>query len=234
MKDYGVRADRVRVVPGGVDAARYDRPRPTSEAKALLGWPQDRPVVVAVRRLAQRMGLDNLIRAMPEVTRRVPEALLMIAGRGPQRSELDAQVAALGLADNVRFLGFIADDDLPLVYRAADIAVMPSRELEGFGLTAVEALAAGTPVLVTPVGGLTGGGPWPRSGLGAAGLRAAAPRARHRSSLDGRGTAAGSRPMYGVRAQHLRLADHRPCRGGGLSGDSLNPGAGTPHALTER
>ena len=59
--------------------------RPPPEARALLGWPQDRPVVVAVRRLAQRMGLDNLISAMPEVTRQVPETLLMIAGRGPQR-----------------------------------------------------------------------------------------------------------------------------------------------------
>ena len=97
-------------------------------------------------------------------------------------------MAALGLADNVRFLGFVADDDLPLVYRAADIAIMPSRELEGFGLTAVEALAAGTPVLVTPVGGLPEVVRGLDPALGAAGVRAAAPRARHRSSLEGQST----------------------------------------------
>ena len=100
------------------------------------------------------MGLATLISAMDEVRRRVPEALLLIAGQGPVRTTLEAQVADLQLADHVRFLGFVPDTDLPTVYRAADLVIMPSLQLEGFGLTAVEALAAGTPALVTPVGGL--------------------------------------------------------------------------------
>ena len=58
------------------------------------------------------------------------------------------------MATKIRFLGFVPDDDLPLIYRAADINVVPSRSLEGFGLTAAEALAAGTASMVTPVGGL--------------------------------------------------------------------------------
>ena len=100
------------------------------------------------------MGLATLISAMDEVRRRVPEVLLLIAGQGPLRPTLEAQVAELQLADHVRFLGFVPDADLPTVYRAADLVIMPSLQLEGFGLTAVEALAAGTPALVTPVGGL--------------------------------------------------------------------------------
>ncbi len=151
---YGVREDRVRVIPGGVEVARFSRSESRTEARMVLGWPTDRPIVLTARRLAHRMGLGNLIEAMGEVRRRVPDALLLIAGKGPMLPVLEAQVANLQLADHVRFLGFISDATLPLAYRASDLTIMPTRELEGFGLAAVESLAAGTPVLVTPVGGL--------------------------------------------------------------------------------
>ena len=85
---------------------------------------------------------------------RVPDALVLIAGTGPLRAELEARVAALGLAHHVRFLGFVPDADLPTAYRAADLTVVPTTALEGFGLITVESLAAGTPCVVTPVGGL--------------------------------------------------------------------------------
>jgi len=154
VDDYHVREDRVRIVPGGVDAGRFACRESPAEARAALGWPSDRPIVLTARRLAQRMGLGNLIEAMAEVRRQVPDALLLIAGKGSQRAALEAQVASLDLADHVRFLGFVADDMLPLAYRGSDLTIMPTLALEGFGLAAVEALAAGTPVLVTPVGGL--------------------------------------------------------------------------------
>jgi len=100
------------------------------------------------------MGLENLISAMATVRRAVPEALLLIAGRGPLAAELDARIEALDLHDHVRLLGFLPDDALPLAYRAADLTIVPTVALEGFGLITIESLAAGTPVLVTPVGGL--------------------------------------------------------------------------------
>jgi glycosyltransferase involved in cell wall biosynthesis len=59
-----------------------------------------------------------------------------------------------GLQNHVRFLGFVADEMLPHLYRAADLSVVPTRALEGFGLVAAESIAAGTPALVTPIGGL--------------------------------------------------------------------------------
>jgi glycogen(starch) synthase len=67
---------------------------------------------------------------------------------------IESRISSLGLGDRVRLLGFLPDSSLPSAYQAADISIVPSTSLEGFGLTTVESLACGTPVLVTPVGGL--------------------------------------------------------------------------------
>jgi glycosyltransferase involved in cell wall biosynthesis len=91
---------------------------------------------------------------MQTVVKAVPEVLLCIGGTGPLGSVLEKQVAEAGLGRSIRFLGYIPEKDLPDAYRAADFNVVPSVALEGFGLVAAEALAAGTPSLVTPVGGL--------------------------------------------------------------------------------
>lgn len=153
-RDYRIPGDLIRVVPGGVDAARFDLADSRAEARARLEWPKDRPVVFSVRRLVHRMGLSNLIDAANEVRRRVPDAMFLIAGRGPMGDSLRQQIAALGLNQTVKLLGYVPDADLPRAYRAADMTIVPSTSLEGFGLVAVESLAAGTPALVTPVGGL--------------------------------------------------------------------------------
>ena len=151
---YGVPLEAVRVVPGGVDTQRFATGLTRAQARHRLGWPQDRPLVLTVRRLQRRMGLETLVAAMKTVRDTVPEALLMIAGQGPLTTALKARIDALGLHEHVRLLGFVPDADLPPAYRAADLTVVPTVALEGFGLVTVEALAAGTPVLVTPVGGL--------------------------------------------------------------------------------
>lgn len=151
---YGVQPERIHRVPGGVDADRYDLPDSRHQARARLGWPQGRPILLTVRRLVKRMGLTALVDAMVELRRRVPDVLLVVAGRGPEAAALQDRIGALGLEEHVRLLGFVPDAHLPLAYRAADLCVMPSQALEGFGLTALESLAAGTPVMVTPVGGL--------------------------------------------------------------------------------
>ncbi|WP_226833967.1 glycosyltransferase family 4 protein [Acidithiobacillus ferrooxidans] len=154
VERYGVDPARVRIVPGGVDAGRFEGVPDPAVARDRLGWPQDRPIVFAVRRLVRRMGLEDLIEAMVEVRRRVPDVLLLIGGRGPLQGELTARIEQLGLTDHVRLLGYLSDEALLLAYRAADITVVPTVALEGFGLIVAESLAAGTPTLVTPVGGL--------------------------------------------------------------------------------
>ena len=151
---YGVSAERIRVIPGGVDLDRFSTGLTQQEAREQLGWPQDRPLLLAVRRLVLRMGLEDLLAAMKEVSKRVPEALLLVAGTGPLVGALSDRIRSLGLTNNVRLLGFVPDRDLPMAYRAANLTVVPSVALEGFGLIVAESLAAGTPALVTPGGGL--------------------------------------------------------------------------------
>lgn len=151
---YGIDPERVRIVPGGVETDRFDTDLTRREARLHLGWPTDRPIVLSVRRLARRMGLDRLITAIGRVRERERDVLLLIAGKGPIAEELKDQAEAAGLGDHVGFLGFVPEDDLPIAYRAADLSIVPTVALEGFGLTTVESLAAGTPVLVTPNGGL--------------------------------------------------------------------------------
>lgn len=153
-RDYHVPPEQIRVVPGAADLARFAVDESREAARRLLGWPTDRPILVAVRRLVRRTGVDRLIEAMPLVVEQIPGVVLFVGGTGGLRAELERRVRTLGLHDNVRFLGYVADEQLPYVYRAADLNVIPTIALEGFGLTAVEALAAGTPSLVTPIGGL--------------------------------------------------------------------------------
>ena len=149
---YGVAPERIVKIPGAVELQRF---RPAADRAAVrreLGLPEGHPLLLTVRNLESRMGLDLLLRAMARVRARVPEALLLIGGAGSLRAELEALSAALGLDGHVRFLGFIPDRALPAFYQAADVFVLPTRELEGFGLVTVEALACGTPVLGTRVG----------------------------------------------------------------------------------
>jgi glycogen(starch) synthase len=154
QQDYGVAADRIHVIAGGVDAARFDALPSRAEARRVLGWEPDLPTVVTVRRLVRRTGVDRLIAAVPALRTRVPDVRILVAGDGPERAALEAQARSLGVAEAVRILGFVPEDQLPLAYRAADLTVVPSISLEGFGLIVPESLAAGTPALVTPVGGL--------------------------------------------------------------------------------
>jgi len=151
---YGVSPRCIRMVPGGVDVNRFTIDLTRREAREQLGWPQDRPILLVVRRLVRRMGLEHLVAAIDQARKRIPEALLLVVGKGPLAKALSDQVQLLGLSKNVRMLGFMPDEDLPMAYRAANLTVVPSVAFEGFGLTVVESLAAGTPALVTPVGGL--------------------------------------------------------------------------------
>lgn len=148
--DYGVDQRRISVVPPGIEGWRFTGLPDRATARVRLGLHEEGPLLASVRRLVPRMGLDLLLEAVA----RVPQVRLVIAGDGPQRVVLAAQADALGITDRVAFLGRVPDDDLPLVFAAADLSVVPTRELEGFGYVVIESYAAGTPVLATRVGGL--------------------------------------------------------------------------------
>lgn len=146
---------RVRCLPGGVDLDRFKPAEDRQNAKGILGLPSDTPLLLTVRNLEPRMGLDHLLYAMREVMKKAAGRVnLIIGGDGPLRGELQALAEQLGLGTSVRFEGFIPEKRLPSYYQAADFFILPTKALEGFGLVAVEALACGTPVLGTPVGAI--------------------------------------------------------------------------------
>jgi glycosyltransferase involved in cell wall biosynthesis len=153
VSNYGVSRDKVHVVPGAVDTSRFE-PSDKLASRDLLGWPRDQRIIFCVRRLVERMGIEALVTAFAAIAAKYPEVSLFIGGKGPLEENFRTQIRTLGLDSRVRILGFIPESLLPTHYQAADISIVPSQSLEGFGLTTIESLACGTPVLVTPVGGL--------------------------------------------------------------------------------
>lgn len=160
-QDYGIPADKVRMIPPGYDDTRFYPVGEASRAaiRRRLGFAGK--VVLALGRLARNKGYDLLIEAFALVAQRDPEATLHLAVGGEQSNaqeaailaDLKARAAATGYADRIRFDSYISDADLPDYYRAADLFVLCSR-YEPFGMTAIEAMASGTPTIVTVHGGL--------------------------------------------------------------------------------
>lgn len=151
VERYGIAPWRVNVVPPGVDLERFS-PSARAEARERLGLPENAWLALTVRRLVPRMGVDVLLEAWSGLGDL--DAILLIAGDGPIRARLEERASELGLEGSIRFMGRVDDDELVDYYRAADLTVVPSTTLEGFGLVVLESLACGTPALVTDVGGL--------------------------------------------------------------------------------
>ncbi len=141
---YGADRDAIAVIPPGVDLTRF----------AVADAPDGPPRVLCVRRLERRMGIDVLLRAWPAVLARHPDARLDVVGDGTQRDRLRQRAAELGITDTVTFVGTIDDAELARRYAAATLTTVPSLAWEGFGLVALESLAAGRAPVVTDVGGL--------------------------------------------------------------------------------
>lgn len=147
---FGAEPDKVVKITGAVDLGRFS-PGARAVARRRLGWPADRRIVLAVRRLDPRMGLENLLEASRQLE---SDVLVVIVGRGPEEARLRALVERLGLAGRVLFTGYLPEIDLPDAYRAADLVVLPTRALEGYGIAAAEAVSCGTPACGTPVGAI--------------------------------------------------------------------------------
>jgi glycosyltransferase involved in cell wall biosynthesis len=140
------------LLPLGVDISVFTPGAGTGAARRRLGLPEDRFTVFTVRNLEPRMGLENLVDAAAAVAAERPDVLFIIGGRGSLSGALAARIKERGLSGSVRLAGYIPEADLADHYRSADLFVLPTKELEGFGLVTLEALACGAPVLATPVG----------------------------------------------------------------------------------
>lgn len=146
MIAMGIDGEKIRVHYTGVDLDRFqiaDR----DEAKAALGF-AGRPVILSVGALIPRKGQELLVRALPEL----PDAVLLLAGQGPDRTALEKLSVELGVEDRLGLLGGVAHGGLPRLFAAADVMALPSAS-EGLANAWVEALACGTPIVISDVGG---------------------------------------------------------------------------------
>jgi phosphatidylinositol alpha-1,6-mannosyltransferase len=153
-------ARMVRLPPGVDETVFHPDPSGAADVRKRLGL-ADRPVVVCVSRLVPRKGQDTLIRALPLIRARVPDAALLITGGGPYEPTLRRMVREAGLHGDVVFAQSVPQHELPVHYGAGDVFAMPCRtrrgglDVEGLGIVYLEASATGLPV----IGGDSGGAP---------------------------------------------------------------------------
>lgn len=150
---HNVTSEKISIIPGGVDLKRFRPFGDKMEIRQRLSIPQSRVVLLTVRNLVQRMGLENLVYSLRIIIEKAPDLYFVLGGSGPLKDDLFALTHQLGLESHIRFTGYISENELPDYYRMADFFVLPTRELEGFGLVTLEAMASGLPVMGTPIGG---------------------------------------------------------------------------------
>ncbi len=163
MDDYGAEREKVTIIPSAVNIERY-RPLPRDEARRQIGLDTDDPVVVYVGRMLPRKDVRNLVRAVGLLAQftDLPLKLLLVGGdttepdpvRTPEIGVLQTLAAELGITDRVIFTGKRQPDELHAYYSAGDVAVT-TPWYEPFGLTPLEAMACGRPVIGSAVGGIT-------------------------------------------------------------------------------
>lgn len=162
---YGADPSRIRVIPAGVDTERF-RPIPVDVAKARIGIPQERKLILYVGRIEPLKGIETLFRAIAILAKETPclcdnICISIIGGEGEntdatrsaEEERLRELREQLELHDLVTFLGSKDQDALPYYYSAAYVVVVPSY-YESFGMVAVEAMACGVPVIASKAGGL--------------------------------------------------------------------------------
>jgi glycosyltransferase involved in cell wall biosynthesis len=143
---------RVVIVPGGVDIDSFRPAENCVQLRRELNLPPDGIILLTVRNLRRRMGLANLVKAVACLGGAAEKTHLFIAGKGELEGELTILAREMNVAHRTTFLGHVEENNLPKYYQAADLFVLPTEHLEGFGMSTLEALAAGTPVIGTPVG----------------------------------------------------------------------------------
>jgi glycosyltransferase involved in cell wall biosynthesis len=142
---------RVSVVRGGFEATFLEPPaEPAVAVRARHRIAADDLFLLTTRRLEPRMGLEELLAALAELDD--PRVTLVLTGDGAHRTWLERLAGDLGVTERVRFAGRVSETELRALYGAADLFVLPTIAYEGFGMSTIEALASGTPVLGTAVG----------------------------------------------------------------------------------
>jgi glycosyltransferase involved in cell wall biosynthesis len=157
LRYYPFNKAKLCVIPGGVDIEEFkpsDSREETSFIRKKLKLKEEIPLLLTVRRLEQRMGLENLIFAAGILCRRNPELKfqMVIIGKGRLEDRLAQLILKQEVSQCVQLVGLVSRETLPLYFRCADLFVLPTIAIEGFGLVTAEALSSGIPVMGTPVG----------------------------------------------------------------------------------
>lgn len=147
-------SEKLTVIPGGIDLERFSPSKERKELRKKFNIPEDKFTLLTIRNLVSRMGLENLILALKDLVKIYTNIFLVIGGRGYLEKKLKDMVIELNLEQYILFAGYIPDELLPEYYQTADLFILPTKLLEGFGLIILESLACGTPVLATPVGAI--------------------------------------------------------------------------------
>lgn len=157
LRYYRLTSPDLSVIPGGVDIENFKPPASREEVHSIresLKLSAETPLILTVRRLEQRMGLENLVLAAGILHRRVPglNFQMVITGKGSLKNRLEQLIQEQEVSHCVQLVGLVPRESLPLYFRSADLFVLPTTAIEGFGLVTAEAFASGLPVMGTPVG----------------------------------------------------------------------------------
>lgn len=149
LMKYKVKVEK-RVIPTGIELAKFERPEITSENMAdlreKLGISNQETMLLSLSRVSYEKNIQAVLAALPTVLEENPDVKLVVAGDGPYLSDLKAQAKRLGITDAVVFMGMIAPSETALYYKAADFFISASTS-ETQGLTYLESLASGTPII---------------------------------------------------------------------------------------
>jgi len=152
---YGINKNKVHVIYNGVDTELF-RPRPNkTELRQEFGLDPEKKIVLFVGRLYHRKGLETLLQSVPPVLKEFSNVKFVISGTGFKQKEeqLHNLAKELDIEDHVKFLGYVPDEKLPLLYSASDIFMLPAI-YENFPFAILEAQSTGVPVISTKVGGI--------------------------------------------------------------------------------
>lgn len=145
--------DKIVIIPNGVNISDFSVPYAKEECKRIVRLEGN--IILFVGRLDQRKGPEVLIKAFVKVVKHIPNAKLVFVGAGPLKAKLDNLSKSLSVNNRVKFAGFIKDYEKPLYYKSADIFVLPSiMNSEIFGIVNLEAMASGTPIIASNIGGI--------------------------------------------------------------------------------
>ncbi|QIR09923.1 Alpha-monoglucosyldiacylglycerol synthase [Lentilactobacillus hilgardii] len=146
LTEYGVKC-QMRIIPTGIDVGMYAKSIDT-DIREKYHISKDTPVMLSISRLAYEKNISEIVDLLPSIIEQVPKVILMIVGDGPAKEDLMKQVTQLGLSKHVIFTGEVSNDHVNAFYRTANVFVSTSNS-ESQGLTYIEAMAAGLPVVVT-------------------------------------------------------------------------------------